>query len=435
MDSMSDSISLFLSRSGLSPAAWDLETITRLNLAQLRVGLYGGSSSIPVHPTWLTPSGEIPTNQPVAVALVDEREISCALVTFTDDGPAVEHGDCFPVPGGEYPAPLEDLLFGVAELIEPLLPRAAGLVLALAFPLVRGEDGDRRILSLPPSLTLSGWENAPLGAGLRREMERRGYGSLPVLTVQTSAAVLLDGVSAQPGSRHLGYLWDSRTGSSFAAPESTILKMKTGKNTLTILDTGSGGFTGVPMDTIDLTLDRDAPRPGLDLMDKMAGTALLGDLFRLAMLKAAEAGLLTFMCSREFLSLRLLSTETLLSFLEAPQGDDVISTYCSHDPRDRAVALALGRAVAERAAALVCAGVSALLSLTGAGRDAEQPATLSLWGAGARSPLLMSLLEQRLKAFTAGTLGHHCRLSHHPHSPFPGAAAAFLLNADACIGP
>jgi hexokinase len=435
MDSISDRIPLFLHRNGLSPSAWDLETITRLNLAQLRIGLYGGGSSIPVHPTWLTPSGELPTGEPVAVALVDEREIRCALVTFTGEGPTVEHGDCFPVPGGEYPAPLEDLLFGVAELLEPLLSRASGLVLALTFPLTRGEDGDRRILSLPSGLTLSGWEEVPLGTSLHRELESRGYGSLPVLAVQTSAAVLLDGVSTQSGSRHLGYLWDRRTGSSFAAPESTILKMKTGKNTLTLLDTGSGGFTGVPMDTIDLTLDRDAPHPGLDLMDKMAGTELLGDLFRLAMLKAAEAGLLTFMCSREFLSLRHLSLEALLGFLETPEGDGIISSYCSHDPQDRAVALTLGRAVLERAAALVCAGISALLSLTGAGRDAGQPAILSLWGAGARSSLLMDLLERQLRDFTAGVLGHHCRLHCHPDTPFPGAAAALLLNRDSCVGP
>ena len=431
MEFKSDAVSLLLHRSGLSPSAWDLETLTRLNLAQMRIGFYGGASSIPVHPTWLTPSGSLPKDAPVAVALVDEREIRCALVTFTEEGPTVEPGDSFPVPGGEYPAPLEDLLFAVAELIEPLLTRASGVVLSLSLPLILDATGDRHILSLPPGLTLSGWESAPLAVGLHRELESRGYAPLPVLAVPTVASVLLDGVAAQSGSRYLGYIWDSRIGSSFAAPESTILKMKTGKNTLTILDTGAGGFTGVPMDTIDLTLDRDAPRPGLDLMDKMAGTEHLGDLFRLAMLKGAEEGLLTFMCRRDFLSLRHLSLEALLSFLDNPEGDGIIASYCSHDSKDRDVAVILGQAVLERAAALVCAGISALLSLTGAGRDAQQPAVLSLYGTGTQSSRLMALLEQRLESFTAGVLGHHCRLYHHPHSPFPGAAAAYLLNKSA----
>ena len=434
MESTSDAVTLLLRRNGLSPSAWDLETITRLNLAQMRIGIYGGESSIPVHPTFLTPSGALSKHEPVAVALVDEREIRCALVTFTEEGPTVEPGDSFPVPGGEYPAPLEDLLYGVAELLAPLLPRATGVVLCLSLPLVRDEGGDHCILSLPPGLTLTGWEDAPLATGLRRELEGRGFAALPTLAVPTAAAVLLDGVATQSGSRYLGYLWDNRISSSFAAPESTILKMKTGKNTLTLLDTGSGGFTGVPMDTIDLTLDRDAPRPGLDLMDKMAGTEQLGDLFRLAMLKAAEADSLTFMCARDFLSLRHLSLEALLSFMGAPEGDGVISSHCRHDPKDLEVALLIGRAVLDRAAALVCAGISALLSLTGAGRDVQQPATLSLWGAGARSPLLMSLLERHLANFTAGVLGHHCRLHCSPESPFPGAAAALLLNKDSCIG-
>ncbi|MBP1758540.1 MAG: hypothetical protein H6Q61_789 [Firmicutes bacterium] len=204
MEFKSDAVSLLLHRSGLSPSAWDLETLTRLNLAQMRIGFYGGASSIPVHPTWLTPSGSLPKDAPVAVALVDEREIRCALVTFTEEGPTVEPGDSFPVPGGEYPAPLEDLLFAVAELIEPLLTRASGVILSLSLPLILDSTGDRHILSLPPGLALSGWENAPLAAGLHRELESRGYAPLPVLAVPTVASVLLDGVAAQSGSRYLG---------------------------------------------------------------------------------------------------------------------------------------------------------------------------------------------------------------------------------------
>ncbi len=42
--------------------------------------------------------------------------------------------DRFPVPGREYPAPFEDLIYAVAELLQPLLDRAKKLALCVPFP-------------------------------------------------------------------------------------------------------------------------------------------------------------------------------------------------------------------------------------------------------------------------------------------------------------
>ena len=110
----------------MTPDRLDQTTLSQMFLAQMRVALYGGVSSIPVLPTFLKPFGTLHEGTPVAVAEIDDREVRVSLVTFSGGRAEVTDADRFPVPGREYPAPLADLLFAVAELAQPPADRAAG---------------------------------------------------------------------------------------------------------------------------------------------------------------------------------------------------------------------------------------------------------------------------------------------------------------------
>lgn len=113
----------FLSRCGMNPEAIDFHTMTSLFLGQMRIGFYGGNTSIPMYPTYITPNGILPLDVPVAVAEVNEREIRTFQVTFTKDGSSTLPGESFPVPGVDYPASLSDLIYAIVELLQPLLDR------------------------------------------------------------------------------------------------------------------------------------------------------------------------------------------------------------------------------------------------------------------------------------------------------------------------
>ena len=117
-----------LQANSMTPDRLDQTTLSQMFLAQMRVALYGGVSSIPVLPT-------LHEGTPVAVAEIDDREVRVSLVTFSGGRAEVTDADRFPVPGREYPAPLADLLFAVAELAQPLLDRAKALALCLPFPI------------------------------------------------------------------------------------------------------------------------------------------------------------------------------------------------------------------------------------------------------------------------------------------------------------
>ena len=160
----------------------------------------------------------------------------------------------------------------------------------------------------------------------------------------------------------------------------------------------------------------------------MVSTDYLGDTFRLVMIKAAERKLLSFGCSRDILSLTRLDLDSVLEFLQDPEGGGVIAYYC-REPEDREVGLAVAQAVLDRAARLVCANLSAVMQFSGAGRDPEHPVCIGAWGDALQVPYLSRKLEQYLAEFTQETLGLHAVLLTQDAMLPIGAAAAALYNA------
>lgn len=419
----------FLRRCGMAPEDLDFITMTNLFLGQMRIGFYGGATSIPMRPTYLSPSGSFPISEPIAVAEVNEEEIRTALVTFTEEGPVLTPGESFPVPGSEYPAPFADLIFAVATLLEPLIQNSRSIAICLPFPMEKTNEGDFAIHRFPTSMRITDWEGKGICASLSLELSSRGIMDKHILPIHTVSAVLMGGMSARPKeTRYLSLTWGHGVNSGISAPKSAILKLKSGENQLMLLECGSGSLTGVPFSTIDLIMDRDSQFPGEDLLDKMVSTQNLGELFRFTMVKAVEAELLTFMCGRGFLSLRKLSLSAVLQFLSEPNGDNQLASFCRNHETDKAVALCVARAVLERATRLVCANLAAVLLLTGAGRTKDAPALVSLFGSAFSQPLLDTLFRESIETFIEGELHLHCKLYHNPDSVLTGGAAAALLN-------
>ncbi len=417
-----------LRQSSMTADTLDLRTLTQLFLAQMRVSLYGGVSSIPMLPTFLAPFGSPPQGAVVAVAVLDDREVRVCLVDFSGDAPVCREENSFPIPGREYPAPLEDLLYAVAELAEPLLAQASRFALCLPFPVDYDGKGDGCIRRFPGSMTVSDFTGRPVLALLRAELQSRGCCDLPMVLVSEPDAVLLAASAQQPtGTRCLGLSWGSNIDLGFTAPGSIVLRWPGIDGKLMLFDGGFSSAQCVPFGMVDYSKDRDCYGPGQDLYWKMVSTDYLGDITRLTMIKAAERKLLSFGCSRDVLSLTYLGLDAVLDFLDNPIQGGTLAHFC-REPQDREVGLAVSQAVLERAARLVCANLSAVLSFVGAGRDGDQPACVGVWGEAFQSPRLRTMLEEQLQRFTRDVLGLHITLSPEPASPAIGAALAACYN-------
>lgn len=429
MHELSEKITLFLRNCGMEPEDIHLVTMKNIFLGQMRIGMYGGDCSIPMYPTHLTPTGSFPNEEAIAVAEVTAQEIRTSLVRFTKDGVNLLPGDSFPTPGTEYPASLEDLLFAIAELLEPLLEQSHRIAFCLPFPMQKTSENDCILLRIPPELNISNWEGVGICTALRQELASRGISDRPIFPVSSIAATLLGGMVTQPKQgRTLSLSWGHGVNSGFSAPKSAILKLKSGETQLMMLDCGSGELTGVPFGSIDLIMDRDSGFPGKDLLNKMTSIQNLGELYRFTMIKAVEANLLTFMCGRNFLSLRKLALSSVTEFISDPTGDNFLADFCRDDEADKTVALTVARAVLSRSARLLCANLAAILQFTGAGKTPDSPALIALSGEAFENPVLNAIFRETVDRLIRGELHLHCKLFYEPTNNLIGSAAAAVFN-------
>ena len=115
----------------------------------------------------------------------------------------------------------------------------------------------------------------------------------------------------------------------------------------------------------------------------------------------------------------------LVEFLEDPEKGGTLAHFC-REPEDREVGLAVGQAVLDRAARLLCANLAAVLQFVGAGRDPKAPACVGLHGAAFAFPPVKSALEHWAQADLREGRGLSLTLWQGEDMLTTGAAAAAL---------
>lgn len=415
-----DQLEKLLQRCALHPALLDLQTLSQVALGQMRIGLYGGASSMPMRPTALDPAGAVRETGEVVLTLCTEAELCTAR--YRASCGELDYGERFPLPGLDYPAPLADLLFGALALAEPYLETADAYTLVLPYALSYSETGEVFLAKQPEPLRLSDWEGVDLIEALRVQLAELGYPQCTVRVLASMTAAHRAAVRSLPGqSRYLSLYWGERFDLGLVLPKSAVLKQKSGENRLQLLACGAGEFTGFPFGALDLIMDRDAARPGEALLDKSLALRHLGEQVRYALIKGVEtAGLFSFMCGRDFLSLRSLSIETALSFLEQAEGENRLAEFCRHEPGDAAAALCIVQAVIDRALRLISSQLAAGLLLVGAGASEEAPACVALSGEGFAQPYLRNRFLKTQLPLLREHLGLHVRVYYEETAPYLG---------------
>ena len=363
-----------------------------LLLSQMRIGLFGGAADLPMTPTDLSHQGALPSDVPAAVICADRDSVTVALVTRTLNGVQVTERESFPTPGLEYPAPWEDFVYLAAELAEPIVRQAACLGFCYALP--GTPEGRDIIAGSPDDLCIDGAAGQKVCTALTAELASRDLPLLPCAALNDAAAALLAGTLLHPGQdRYFGLAWDRDLRLCLAAPRVAIPKL-TGPGSdrgFVLVDTGLGGFTGVPLSDADLILDRDAADAGRNLLRKTASLPALGEVARFILLKGVEDGLFSFECGRGLLALTSLPFRAVDELLREQGGH--LAALCPV-PEDRAVAEALCRAVCDRAVELTAAALTAAGRLTGA-KDSVCITAAGGWTDTILLPLLRDALPDR----------------------------------------
>lgn len=419
----------FLNEYGMSPERIDPVIYASEMLEDMRRGLAGEASDMPMIPTYLKNDGAVPLGVPTVVIDAGGTNFRRALVTFTESGCRVEELEKCRMPGIAAPISWDEFISFVADKIEPLMGKADRIGFCFSYTAEVTPDIDGRVVRIDKEVTVRGCEGKLVGASLMAELARRGIHGKKIVVLNDTVAVLLGGSAIPDKSAYSGFFGQvSGTGTNTccAVPYRDIKKLARDEPGEILVNLESGMYAGMPRGKFDLMLDAQSKEPGRKFFEKMTAGVYLGELTRLMLLQAAADGLLSPACAERVFELHRIDSAVIDMWAS---GEHIADELCA-DRREADFIRSLSLAMIERSARCMCACIGAMLLLTDAGRCADKPACICAEGSLVqKSRHYRPMLEKLLRDDIGGRLGRYAVLRVGEETTLPGSAAAALLNA------
>lgn len=393
----------------------------------MRRGLKGEKSSLPMIATYLSNDGTVPEGACAAVIDAGGTNFRSALVRFTRDGYQVEELGRWKMPGIDKPCTWNEFIAFTADHIQHLMDRTDVIGFCFSYNAEITPDMDGKVKRIDKEVVISGCEDQLVAASLKEELSRRGIEGKKIVILNDTAAALLGGTVTLDKSAYSGFIGQiSGTGTNTctSVPREMIEKLGLKGSRGMLVNLESGMYNGIESGDFDLLLDRESNNPGDKDFEKKTAGVYLGELCRLMLLAAGEEG---------FISADSLEKARALGHIDSA----VIDAWSAGDrlyeiaanPADGDFAQELSLSLFQRSARCMCVNLLAIALLIDAGKEADKPVCVCAEGSLVqRSHYYRPTLEKLLDTEGREKLGLHFRLFVGSETTLPGSAAAALLN-------
>ena len=366
----------------------------------MRRGLKGEKSSLPMIATYLSNDGTVPSGACAAVIDAGGTNFRSALVRFTGEGYQVEDLGRWKMPGVDEPCTWDDFIAFTADHIQHLLDRTEVIGFCFSYNAEITPDMDGRVKRIDKEVIIKGCEGQLVAASLKEELRRRGIEGKKIVILNDTAAALLGGDVTLDKSAYSGFIGQiSGTGTNTctSVPREMIEKLGLKGSRGMLVNLESGMYDGIESGDFDLLLDRESNNPGDKDFEKKTAGVYLGELCRLMLLSAGEEG---------FISPASLEKARALGHIDS----SVIDAWSAGEGLDKI------------AACPADADFVRELSLSLFQRSCAEGSLVQ------RSHHYRPVLEKLLETEGREKLGLHFLLLVGSETTLPGSAAAALLN-------
>jgi len=376
-------------------------SLVREILIHMERGLEGKSSSLPMIPSYITPSSKTEPGKTVLALDAGGTNLRASLVHFDGEGKAVADETIKHFMPGTKGRVDETQFFDIiAETALPLLekkPNIGGIGFTFSYPMEMQPDADGILMAFSKEVDAPDVIGKKIGAGLRQALARKGqtYNG-PIVLLNDTVATLLSGLASIPadgwgestknpynfpGGPVIGCILG--TGFNTAYPETRIPKIGFDSKTapqIVVCETGS--FTSHYRGTLDKEFDSTTKNPGAYLLEKSAAGAYLGPLTLHILKQAIRDKLIRFKKSDEFLAMPQLETRILNEFSRAPRAiEGPLGTFFGPDEGDALAAVQyIVSIITERGALFSAAVLAAIVEKMQECREPYSPVRIAIEG-------------------------------------------------------
>lgn len=426
----------FLKACGMSHTIVDLQECCANFLSEMELGLVGQKSSLAMLPTYLEASFDLPRKEKVIAMDAGGTNLRVATVYFNEVGqPVIEKFKKTMMPGIKGELGREAFFNDLTAPLKELWGDSHKLGVCFSYPIDMGPDKDGRVIRFSKEIKAPEVEGQLVGDNLKQALVRQGCsGACSTVILNDTAATLLAGAILRTRtafSSYIGFILGTGTNLCYIEQNSQITKVQVGGAGFQLVNVESGNFNKLNRGEFDLVLDRATINPDTGVFEKMISGRYLGELGRITLQAAAEAGLFSLGASRKLLELVELSTSELSSFLEEPaNAKSVLGViFTGSEEKDGIAAEYLLNNLVERAAKLSAASLAAAVLRSGAGSNPEQPICIMYEGTTfQRVKGLKSLTDHYLQQLLKENGGRYYQFAQVDNASLIGAAVAGLTN-------
>lgn len=397
-------------------------------LADMKEGLAGRKSFMPMIPTYLGMGNELPLGVPVGVIDAGGTNFRVALLKFNSDSYEVEYSSKTRMPGTEKPVSWEELIRFIGDQLEPIAAKTDVIGFCFSYSAVITPELDGRVLCMDKEVKVPDAPGKLVGKSLADELERRGFGNKKVIVVNDTAAVMLGascGIDKTKYSSFIGQVSGTGTNTCCAIPESKIGKLNSDSRKDMIINLESGMFGGIARTGFDMIMDEECDIPGDKLLEKLTAGAYLSKILRIMLKRAFDEGLISGECFQTVKSFGNFNTATVSEWAYPENTEKIFPVK-----EERELINALCRFLLKRSAMCMCANLSAIMLLENDGITQKKPICICAEGSLVqRSDYYRECLFDAMKVYAQGKLGLSYEFIIGDGTTLPGTAAAALLNS------
>lgn len=418
----------FLRDNGLHADTVDFDAQARRFAEQMRAGLRGEESGLPMLPTYVDAGAPLPRGKSAVAIDAGGTNLRVALVRFGEDGRAEVVGQkTVPMPGSRKETTARAFFAALADYAAPLAGESEALGFGFSFPCEILPNRDGRILRFCKEVRVSGGENAEMGASLNEALLAAGQRPKRITVVNDTLAGMLAGIAAgtgRPCANFIGLICGTGLNMCYCERTSNIVKLGLAEPPSMAVNTECGMYAGFARSACDEALDAKTGSPGDHQFEKMAGGAYLGPLALECLRLAAEQNLFDAATADKIFALKRLESHELDRLLEDVPGSQLAALCGTEGALETMRTLCGG--IYDRAAKLMAVAVFAVVRQCGGGRG-EAPVCIFAEGSTFyRANRFQARLEGFLAPKCAGA-GLHYVFQKPAASNLVGAAAAALM--------
>lgn len=422
----------FLKRNRLDPASLDLQGFCRAYREEMDRGLQGRPSSLPMIPTYIETSRELPRGRRVIALDAGGTNLRVASVSFAESGePVIEGLTRHHMPGVDSAVSKEGFFSVLADAVRPHLRDSDRIGFCFSYPAEITREKDGRLIQFTKEIKAPEVEGQLVGAGLAQALSLDSKEKIVLLN--DTVATLLAGRNAVPGRRFdsfIGLVCGTGLNAAYVERNALIRKISMGDDGSMVVNTESGSFARGARGPVDDAFDATMNNPGRYRHEKTISGAYLGALCRFAALSAARAGVLSAEAARRIEQAASFSTKDLNDFLLYPdRTDHPLGAAVAGRPDDARALYVLCDTIVERAAAMVSVNLAGVLLKTGRGLDPRYPVCITADGTTFWQLRTFRVrVESWMRRLLSGDAERAWEIASVEDAPLLGAAIAALTN-------